>query len=576
MKNEKTFLQILLITLAATIASHFLILLNNGAMWDSLLLVNAKQFGYNSAMKNCIFNTGRRMEYYIALIVFYFPNYVFTMKVISFCMIWFCTVLVYKILDLFFENKLLINLGISVLSISFPIYSLWFEPIMFSYTFCMLLFFLAIYIYLNVYSSGSIVKKILGFSLVAFLLFWSFEIQSFYVFIYAVLFALFVKSLTPALSKGEGEVQKTTPRFVYSRTLHNEVIEDTNLGSGKASKEKGMIQNFMMNVVLFLKQHFFIILFPVFSFWLWNKLFPISGMAKMYGYNQISFSVGNMLYHFGFSCFKLFAMLPYLLLQLAIHNPITTMVSIAVSALAAWYFFKNLTSNSSSDEREGMQMKFWVIAIVSFVFFVAAFLPYNMVGKDYGALNRNCRNGLLAGFGIVIFLVLSVQHFIKTEKYQKWIFTTLFVLFALGSNLSYMYWQAYYVRFQKAEQLFAQNLPHLKNNYLLVSENCKNPMHQYFVYYEYNFMCKEACGYEKYLALDKHSGWNTKIDTFIKNTEMYKPIFMFKDFDNKIDSVTEIELVSPPNTLFNAEKIVAHYWLNNYNAKDYPMNFFIR
>jgi hypothetical protein len=247
-----------------------------------------------------------------------------------------------------------------------------------------------------------------------------------------------------------------------------------------------------------------------------------------------------------------------------------------VSALAAWWFFKSFTPNTSPVERGRIQMKFWVIALISIVFFVAAFLPYNMVGKDYGALNRNCRNGLLAGFGIVIFLVLSIQHFIKKEKYQQWIFTALFVMFALGSNLSYIFWQAYYVRFQKTEQLFAEHLNKIKTDYLIVHEDCKNPMHQYFVYYEYNFMCKEACGTEKYLALDKHSGWDLKIDTFIKNTALYRPIFMFSNFNNKADSVTQIHLVSPTNILFDAEKNVWHYWMNGCNAKDYPMQFEIK
>jgi hypothetical protein len=617
MKNEKTFLQIAIITFIATLISHSLLPINNGAMWDSLLLVNAKQFGYNSAMKNCIFNTGRRMEYYIALFVFHFPNYVLALKIISFLMIWFCSIAIYKISNYFLKNNNLLNTAIAILSISFPIYSLWFEPIMFSYTFCMLLFFSAILLYLNTYSSPSIIKKCCSFLVVAVLLFWSFEIQSFYVFIYAVLFALFVKDLTPNPSlrlirslrpTERGGIQTTAPRFVSLRTL-NEVSEDTNLGN-REDINLGGIQQFIVHVFAFFKQHFFIILFPMFSFWLWNKLFPISGMAKIYGYNQISFSVVNMLYHFGFSCFKLFVMLPYLLVQLAIHNPITTAVSIMVSVVAAWYFLKgfspalykgegeiqtttprfvssrtlnnevsedinhgDLTPNPSPAERGRIQAKFWVIALISIVFFVAAFLPYNMVGKDYGALNRNCRNGLLAGFGIVIFIVLSIHHFIKKEKYQQWIFTALFVMFALGSNLSYLFWQNYFVRFQKTEQLFAKHLSSVKTDYMVIHEDCKNPMHQYFVFYEYNFMCKEACGTEKYLALDKHSGWDTKIDTFIKNTELYKPIFMFSKFNNKVDSVTQIHLVSPSNILFDAEKNVWHYWMNGCNAKDYPMQF---
>jgi hypothetical protein len=549
MKNEKTFLQIAFITLIATIVVHALLLFNNEVSWDSLMMLNAKNYNNTEPFRIAIFNTGRRIVFYFWVFFLKLPKPFLLIKILTFLMIWCSTIIGFYISKFFTKGQEILALVLTVMFQCIPVFFMSHDPISSIYILTETLFFSAILLYLKTYNSNSLTKKITGFFAVAVLLFWSFEIQSFYVFIYAVLFALFVKELSP----------------------------------NPSPKEKGRIQQFVEHVFAFFKQHYFIILFPIFSFWLWNKLFPISGMAKMYGYNQISFSVGNMLYHFGFSCFKLFVMLPFLLGQLAFHNPITTIGSIVVSALSAWCFFKDrnstifpINTESSTKGESELRMKFWVIALISLVFFVAAFLPYNMVGKDYGALNRNCRNGLLAGFGVVIFLVLSVQHFIKKEKHQHFIFTVLFVLFAAGSNLSYMYWQAYYVRFQKTEQLFAENLPKIKTDYMVVHEDCKNPMHQYFVYYEYNFMCKEACGSEKYLALDKHSGWDLKIDTFIKNTKLYKPIFMFKDFNNKIDSVTEIHLVSPPNTLFNAEQITWDYWLNNCNAKNYPMDFLIK
>jgi hypothetical protein len=76
------------------------------------------------------------------------------------------------------------------------------------------------------------------------------------------------------------------------------------------------------------------------------------------------------------------------------------------------------------------------------------------------------------------------------------------MLMATGSNLSYMYWQNYFIRFQKTEQLFSTNIKNFKSDYLIIKEQVNNPMHQYFVFYEYNYMCKEACGTEKYLALE--------------------------------------------------------------------------
>jgi hypothetical protein len=509
-------------------------LLSNSAMWDSLLLVNAKIFGDASAMKNCIFNTGRRMEYYIALAIFNFPNYNFIFKLLSFLLIWGISVVCFFLLDVLINISSSKKLVIVICGLCIPIYSLWFELIMFSYTLCLFLFLSAILLYLKSQKSNSIIKKIVGLSISAFLLFWSFEIQSFYVFSYAFLFALFLAEYP------------TNKKFIHA-------------------------------VFSFLTQHFILILVPIISFWLWGKLFPITGMAKVSGYNQISFSVQNLMYHFGFSCYKIFVMLPMLLSKLAWYNPFTTFFSVLTSGTAAYFFFHKIitTEKMMKPETEQKSFNFWVICVIALVFFVAALLPYNLVGKDYGALNRNCRNGLLTGFGIVLFIVFAILHWVKQPRYQTVLFSLLFICFATGSNLSYMYWQSYFVRFQKTEQLLAQNCSTFKTNYLIITEQVNNPMYQYFVNYEYNYMCKEACGSEKFLAMDEHSGWAKKIDTFLIQTTTYRKIFMFSEFDNKVDSPIHITLISPPNELFNAEKNVWHYWMNGCNAADYnlKMNF---
>ena len=64
-----------------------LLLVNNSSTWDSLLLTNAYDFHNNEAMKNCIFNTGRRIEYFIALLIFHFPCWLMLLKALSFMLL---------------------------------------------------------------------------------------------------------------------------------------------------------------------------------------------------------------------------------------------------------------------------------------------------------------------------------------------------------------------------------------------------------------------------------------------------------------------------------------------------------
>ena len=543
MKNQPTFFQIAFVALVATIAAHGLLLINNEVSWDSLMMLNAKNYNNMDVFKMAIFNTGRRIVYYFWIVFLKFPHPFLLIKFFSLILIWSITILIYYIADFFFPKQYLQNIFIAVLSQSIPVFFMAHDPISSIYILTSNLFFSALLIYLKFHQQRFGIKKIAAYVLVCMLLFFSFEIQSFYVFIYAILFALFVKE--------------------YQLTQH--------------TNNREVVAVFFTNIWQFLKQHGGLVLFPVFSFWLWNKLFPISGMARVYGNNQISFSVGNMLYHLAFSAYKIFIALPMLLVQLAMHNPITIIISVVVAGIVSRYFLgqpNRFTSFISDDDESTQQpLPFWLIALIGVVFFVAALLPYSMVSKDYGALNRNCRNGLLVGFGLVIFLVLAIHRLIKQSQHQRWAYITLFVLFAAGSNVSYIYWQAYYVRFQKAEQLIQQHLATVPSTYLVMHEEVKNPMFQYFTFYEFNFMCKEACGVEKYLAVDAYTKWDKQIDVFIKNTELYKPIFMFSKFNNKTDSASHIHLVSPKNTLFDAEKIVWHYWQNNCQANDYPMQW---
>jgi hypothetical protein len=65
------------------------------------------------------------------------------------------------------------------------------------------------------------------------------------------------------------------------------------------------------------------------------------------------------------------------------------------------------------------------------------------------------------------------------------------------------------------------------------------------------------------------------VDTFLANSTTYRKIFMFNQFNNKVDSAVHITLVSPPNELFTAEKNVWHYWMNSCNAADYNLKMVI-
>jgi hypothetical protein len=96
-------------------------------------------------------------------------------------------------------------------------------------------------------------------------------------------------------------------------------------------------------------------------------------------------------------------------------------------------------------------------------------------------------------------------------------------------------------------------------------------MHQYFTFYEYNFLFKKIVGAETYLAMDAHSGKQLAIAKFLNESKSYRKIFMFDQFNNTINTPCHITLYSDKNCLLEPEKFVWKYWLNGYNAVAYPM-----
>jgi hypothetical protein len=509
-----------------TLIFHFLLLLNDSSSWDSLLLTNAFEFKDATALRDCIFNTGRRTEYFIALFLFQIPHWVLFIKITSFLLLWYISYVVYLLLRHLWTNiSTLEALLLTTLMVNAPFYVLWFEPIMYSYTICEAVFFTACLWYFHISRKGPSIAYYLQLIGIAVLFFWSFEIQSFFVFAYTFLFLLFLK--------------------------------DWNKAGG-----------FWYNVWNFVTSHWAIIAVPVVSFVLWQHWFPITGMVKEYGYNQISLSPKDLAYHFGFSLYKMGVALPKMLMEMAIYNPISTVLFVASSAFGFYIVFAKL--NTSPSERP---WSWKIFALIAGVLIVTALLPYNMVGKDYGALNRNCRNGLLVGFGIAFLLTYIILFAVKNNKLRYSLLGLLFILFAYGTQMNYLFWQAHYIRFQKQAALFKENTSRFPSDYLVVTEEGKNPMFQYYTYYEFNYMLKKACnGQERFLAFDHYTKWEDNPKEFMKRTPHYRAISMFSDFNNDFTNPVHVHFVPQDDkVLLRFEKIVWNYWSKNKDANVYPM-----
>lgn len=520
--SKKVFWQFGLLTFVF----HFLLLLNDSSSWDSLLLTNAFEFKDPTAMRDCIFNTGRRTEYFIALFLFHIPYWVLFVKISSFLLLWYINYIVYLLLrHLWSGISTLEAVLLTALMVNAPFYVLWFEPIMYSYTICEAVFFTACLWYYHSSRKAPSIAYYAQLAAIALLFFWSFEIQSFFVFAYTFFFLLFVR--------------------------------DWNKAGG-----------FWYNVWNFITTHIYMLAVPVVSFILWQKWFPITGMVKEYGYNQISLSPKNLAYHFGFSLYKMGIALPKIAAQMAIYNPISTLVFVVLSGVVFYLMFAPLKTASTP-----RPWSWKIFSLVAAVLLISALLPYNMVGKDFGAFNRNCRNGLLVGFGVAFILYYVLAYAIKNDKLRYSLLGLLFVLFAYGTQMNYLFWQAHYIRFQKQMSLFKDNKEQFPSDYLIITEEGTNPMFQYYTYYEFNYMLKKACnGQERYLAFDHYTKWEDNPKEFMKRTTHYRAISMFTAFNNDFSTPVKVHFVpQDEQVLLRFEKIVWKYWRNGKDASVYPM-----
>jgi len=521
-KSKKIELSLLLISGLA----NWQLLVINSISWDSLIQLNAKLYGDYEPMRMCIFNTGRRMGYYISVFIFQLPYSFVWLKLLTVIALGASTLLLFKIYSYFFEDKPLLNWFITSITVCLPIYTLAFEPIAITYTLASFLFLLACYLYLYQYPLKLSVKKMVLLSLISVIYFWSYEIQSFYLYTYLFLLAIVLKS--------------------YNKKV-----------------------NYARNIIASIKSNSWLILLPVICFFLWKVFFPISGDAKAWGYNQINFSIASFFYHFGFTLYKLLIALPWLLTQLVFHNFISSALLFIATFIALLFIKKNIENVSTPFSITKQQ--FIVITVFAFLLFFVSILPYSLVGKDYGALNRNNRNGLLLCYPIGLLIGTLLFYFIKEKKLLLWIGTFLITISIVSTNLSYLYWQGVYIRFQKVELLLKENLSSIRSKYVIVKEETNNPMHQYFTFYEYNFLFKKIVGAETYLAMDAHSGKQLAIAKFLIESKSYRKIFMFNEFNNHINTPSQITLYSEKNCLLEPEKFVWKYWLNGYQAVAYPM-----
>ncbi|MEY2898558.1 MAG: hypothetical protein RL138_611, partial [Bacteroidota bacterium] len=128
-------------------------------------------------MRDCIFNTGRRTEYFIALFLFQMPHWLLFVKATSFLLLWYINYIVYLLLrHLWSGISTSEAVLITALMVNAPFYVLWFEPIMYSYTICEAVFFSACLWYYHLSKKTPSLSYYAQLSAIAILFFWSFEI----------------------------------------------------------------------------------------------------------------------------------------------------------------------------------------------------------------------------------------------------------------------------------------------------------------------------------------------------------------------------------------------------------------
>ncbi len=496
-KHQRIYFHLFLITLLA----HGVMIFSKMLMWDSYLVVNAVQTGSFDMMKDCYYVTGRRVTIYVLEFLASLPNYIITFKIISVFIIWGIASLVYKLLNYFNFFSSTDNFFIAALTIAAPFYGIWFEMIAITAPFSYLLFLLACVCYINYIKQTRVIDLWLIAALMLFAI--SFELQSFYIFVYVFLGVLFLKNYSHQISIFE-------------------------------------------QLVSFIKKNIVLFIFPVIIYVLWNRFFPIDPYFKQY--NQIKFegfaTIKMLAYNFGFSFFKLFISLPLLFIKAMMGDRVGALMTIIIIGAGMIGLMSRFKIDHDKLTTPTATFKITVVigqVIVAVLILLAALFPYCLVNKPASALNYDARNAILVSLPVAILLV-SLSKFLRLGK-PVLVLKIILVVFCICSTYNYFIWN---YRFEKSKQLMTalKQLPLNTMHKTLVFDDQTKPIgNNYFTSYEYNYFMKQITGKEVYCCMNTRDKMTTDLKHTLDKIEPMKFHFYMTNYVYENDATNFIQIL---------------------------------
>lgn len=430
------------LTLLFIVICHGLMLFINGAFWDGIQVTEMIRDDEWDLMQFFFAEHGNPIGISLHAIFFLFDPPNFGYKLLSFACVLITPLLIRRFLLKIEGLKWTDQEAtlISIFAVSFPMFSVYFEVIMFPYLICTVFFWWGNLLLSKFYfNKGSVDIK--TWILALFLILMSFNIASF-----VVIFAAFIGLITI--------IRQDSPPIKFQFTWK-----------------------------------YLPLLSLVAIYFIYSKVFPPQGIYE--NYNQYGgFSISKFLIaHYGLVYNTIIG-------QLLIYKEVLVNHFLLVIAMIIpmYFLIKSLFKNAKNP------FNIWLLVVGILIFLVGAF-PYILVGKTPGGIGWNSRHALLLLLPAGIIYIALIR--ILPSLFQVILTSVLLSIFCAFHIDNYLAWQARSVKdLSLIENLKSQYPTNDNYDILLVKDDNSKVKNEGYRYYEYSVYFKRTWGNEKTVGFD--------------------------------------------------------------------------
>ena len=377
--------------------SFWPILFNESIFGDSILNYELIQNGYRSRLFSYHTNYGQPIYGLIYYVLSYLQPIILVHKIVAVLAIIFAGYYTYAVLDQSEVFSRPASLSITLISLLFPLYSMWHEMTVLGYALSYVSLFAGVYYYWRIRTD-----QMNTFKIIVPVLLWAvaFELSSTIILFYLLI------GLIALLDQKSSEKLR------------------------------------MAAISGFLRKEWYVLLYPIVYFLIGHVFLS----QPTYEYNAIKFDLHRIIDNGIISAYGILVEPWVYFTHFIINNPITTIVLTLNCVMITVFAYKMILE--SIDHIENKVIQHSKILIFCIIWILACVMPYIIVGKPLRGYGYESRHTLLVLLPCSILIFTALHYLCKNNQKRLYLLTSCVLYICLIMQLSnHVLWQNRYIKY---------------------------------------------------------------------------------------------------------------------------------